>query len=119
MDILVLERNDTMVCVNCSAKTCGYNEKSHCSKNNIDIEGLFAKSKIRTFCQSFKNPHDNENLMKEMAKEMTADTSIYVSCSANYCAYNKDNYCEAKIINIGNENAKYRSETQCDSFKLR
>ena len=57
--------------------------------------------------------------MKEIAREMTADNNVQVSCSANYCQYNKDNYCEAREIKIGNEDAKYRSETQCDSFKLR
>ena len=80
--------------VDCNARTCGYNENSKCNKKNIDVEGLFAKSKIGTFCQSFKNPHNTETLMKELASEMTAgDNVIQVSCSANYCVYNKDNYC--------------------------
>lgn len=108
-----------MTKVDCNARTCGYNDCNQCNKRNIDVEGLFAKSKIGTFCQSFKNPHDSNVLMKEIAREMTSDNNIQVSCSANYCAFNKDNYCEAKEIKIGNEDAKYRSETQCDSFKLR
>lgn len=108
-----------MTKVACNAKTCGYNDCRLCNKKNIDIEGLFAKSKIGTFCQSFKNPHDSSQLMKEIASELTNDNAIKVSCSANYCEYNKENYCEAKEITIGNENAKYRSETQCDSFKLK
>ncbi len=108
-----------MTRVSCNAKTCGYNDCSQCNKKNIDVEGLFAKSKIGTFCQSFKNPHDSQAVMKEMANEMTLDSNIHVSCSANYCLHNKDNYCEAKEIKIGTEEAKYRSETQCDSFKLR
>lgn len=106
--------------VDCNARTCGYNENSKCNKKNIDVEGLFAKSKIGTFCQSFKNPHNTQNLMKEIASEMTGgDNVIQVSCSANYCVHNKDNYCSAKEITVGNEEAQYRSETQCDSFKLR
>lgn len=106
--------------VQCNARTCGYNENSRCNKKNIDVEGLFAKSKIGTFCQSFKNPHDSLNLMKEIAQDMnTIDTAIHVSCSANYCMFNKDNYCVKKEITVGNEDAKYRSETQCDSFKLK
>lgn len=110
-----------MTNVLCSAKTCGYNDCNHCCKKNIDIEGLFAKSKIGTFCQSFKNPQNSEVMMKEMAKELNAnaDENVSVACSANYCAYNDNNYCQAKQIKIGNEEAKYRSETQCDSFKLR
>ncbi|MDE6408399.1 MAG: DUF1540 domain-containing protein, partial [Anaeroplasmataceae bacterium] len=42
-----------------------------------------------------------------------------VLCSANYCVYNENNECYAKDISIGNENASYRSETECDSFKAR
>mgnify|MGYP004623455753 CR=1 FL=1 len=116
-----LERKISMTKVNCSAKTCGYNDCSLCNKKNIDIEGLFAKSKIGTFCQSFKNPHDSNILLKEIASEMTTEnnTKISVSCSANYCKYNKENYCNKDEIAIGNDNAKYRSETTCDSFKLR
>ena len=98
-----------MTKIECNAKTCGYNDCNRCNKRNIDVEGLFAKSKIGTFCQSFKNPHDSQLLMKEIAREMTTEDSVSISC----------NYCEAKEIRIGNEDAKYRSETQCDSFKLR
>ena len=109
-----------MTKVECSATTCGYNENKKCCKKNIDIEGLFAKSKIGTFCQSFKNPHNSESLMSEMANEMYPGIdAIKVECSANYCAYNENNICVAKDIKIGNEKAKYRSETQCESFKCR
>lgn len=109
-----------MTNVDCNAKLCGYNENCKCAKKHIDIEGLFAKSKIGTFCQSFKNPHNSDNLMTEMAKEMNAEpSSVKVLCSANYCVYNANNECTAKHITIGNENASYRSETECDSFRTR
>lgn len=109
-----------MTKVSCNANICGYNENCSCCKKQIDVEGLFAKSKIGTFCQSFKNPHNSDVLMSEMAREMypTAE-AIKVSCSANYCTYNENNCCTAENIEIGNQNAKYRSETQCDSFKSR
>ena len=45
-----------MTNVNCNVKNCGYNENAKYAKKHIDVEGLFAKSKIGTFCQSFKNP---------------------------------------------------------------
>ena len=79
---------------------CGYNENCKCAKKHINVEGLFAKSKIGTFCQSFKN-------------------TVKVMCSANYCVHNENNECVAKEITVGNENASYRSETECDSFKSR
>ena len=109
-----------MTRVQCNATACGYNENQKCCKKHIDVEGLFAKSKIGTFCQSLKNPHNSETLMSEMAKEMYPENeTTRVECSANYCAYNENSLCIAKDITIGNENAKYRSETQCDSFKSR
>lgn len=109
-----------MTKVSCNATTCGYNEDKACCKKRIDVEGLFAKSKIGTFCQSFKNPHSSDILMSEMAREMLEEPeAIKVECSANYCTFNENNLCQAKSITVGNENAKYRSETQCDSFKAR
>ncbi|HIT49994.1 MAG TPA: DUF1540 domain-containing protein [Candidatus Pelethenecus faecipullorum] len=109
-----------MTKVSCNAKSCGYNENCECLKKHIDVEGLFAKSKIGTFCQSFKNPHRSDVLMTEMAREMTElPHAIKVECSANYCAYNENNLCVKENIQIGNENAQYRSETQCDSFRSR
>lgn len=109
-----------MTNINCNAKKCGYNENSKCAKRNIDVEGLFAKSKIGTFCQSFKNPHNSDILVSEMAKEMSAEpASVKVKCTANYCIYNEENACVAREITVGVDNASYRSETECESFKVR
>lgn len=109
-----------MTNISCNATTCGYNEGKKCAKKYVFIEGLFAKSKIGTFCQSFKNPHGSDILSAEMAKEMYLNPeAVKVECSANYCRYNDNNYCIAKDIKIGCENARYRSETQCDSFKTK
>lgn len=108
-----------MTNVDCNAKTCGYNENNTCKKKQIDVEGLFAKSKIGTFCQSFINPNSNKDVKQEIANEMSVGSTTSVSCSANYCKYNEENFCKARDITIGNQNAQYRSETQCDSFSLR
>ncbi len=109
-----------MTNVNCNVKMCGYNDNCKCAKKMINIEGLFAKSKIGTFCQSFKNPHNSDILISEMAKEMSPlESAVKVMCSANYCIYNQNNTCISKEIKIGNENANYRSETECNSFKTR
>lgn len=105
--------------IKCNAKTCGYNDNLYCSKKKIDVEGLFAKSKVGTFCQSFKNAHDNPNIKAEMANEMSLENQANIGCSANYCVFNQDDVCHKDEICIGNENAQYRSETQCESFKLR
>lgn len=116
----IVERNDNMSEIKCLASNCGFNQNSHCHKKHIKVEGLFSRSKLGTFCQSFRNPVDENMFKEEMAEEIFDDENgVRIGCSANYCIYNKDNYCKAKQINIGSKNAKYRSETQCDSFELK
>lgn len=108
--------------VKCNACNCGFNKNNECQKKTIKVEGLFSRSKLGTFCQSFRNPVDCSLFNEEMAEEMLnndENAKIKIGCSANYCVYNKDNYCQARQIKIGTENAKYRSETQCDSFELK
>ena len=110
-----------MTDINCKAGLCGYNENEKCMKKHINIEGLFAKSKIGTFCQSFKNPHTSSIMKAEMASEIfnEKEYGTKVKCSANYCLYNKDEECTAKQIKVGIEGAHYRSETECDTFKAK
>lgn len=108
--------------INCNAKNCGYNKNNQCNKRFVKVEGLFSRSKLGTFCQSFRNPVDSSLFKEEMASEMLGETEekkTQVGCSANYCLYNKDNYCQAREITVGNKNAKYRSETECESFELK
>ena len=108
-----------MTKIQCNAECCGYNKNKYCTKGNIDVEGLFAKSKIGTYCESFKSANGNEEMKMEMASEMTPGEKTKVCCSANYCRYNSDEVCHKDEIIIGNDKAQYRSETQCDSFKLK
>ena len=111
---------ESMSEIKCSALKCGYNENNTCHKKNIKVEGLFSRSKLGTFCQSFRNPIDETLFKEEMADEMSLDEhKVKIGCTANYCIYNKDNYCKASKITVGQKNAKYRSETQCDSFELK
>ena len=110
--------------IKCSAIACGYNRNRYCNKRQVNVEGLFSRSKLGTFCQSFKNASISWKTRAEMAFDMydkiTDDpVEVKVACSANYCTYNKNNMCTKDEITIGNSNAKYRSETECDSFKLR
>lgn len=115
-----VERMESMSEIKCSALKCGYNENNTCHKKNIKVEGLFSRSKLGTFCQSFRNPIDETLFKEEIADEMSLDEhKVKTGCTANYCIYNKDNYCKASKITVGQKNAKYRSETQCDSFELK
>ncbi len=109
-----------MAKIHCNASNCGFNQDNTCHKKSVKVEGLFSRSKLGTFCQSFRNPIDDSLFKEEMADEIIPqDNIVRIGCSATYCIYNKDNYCKASHIEIGGKSAKYRSETQCDSFDLK
>lgn len=108
-----------MTNINCKAEKCGFNSCGKCLKKEIDVEGLYAKSKVGTFCQSYKNIEYNPVKEMEIANEFTDDILHKVSCSANYCVFYNEGSCDNKEINIGKETSLYRSETECDSFTLK
>ena len=82
-------------------------------KNVLILKVCLQKVKLELFVNS-------DILVSEMAKEMSPEASpVKVKCSANYCIHNENSECIAKEITVGNENANYRSETECDSFKAR
>ena len=114
-----------MTNVSCTAKNCSYNYNSTCYKGRINVEGLFSRSKLGTFCESFKTPRERQMFEAEFGSDMQSEklesfeTKTEVSCSANYCVYNKNSKCIADKINVGMEEARFRSETECDSFKLK
>ncbi len=108
----------------CNANNCAYNRQNTCFKNKVNVEGLFTRSKLGTFCESFKSPNERAMFEFELGHEiiedtLAEDTSTSISCSANYCYFNKNNKCNAKNIKVGTQNARYRSETECDSFQLK
>ena len=105
-----------MTNINCDACKCGYNSSGRCMKGEIDVEGLFAKSKVGTFCQSYKNLEHNPIKEMEIARELSLDDLPH---RANYCSFYSDGCCQNREISIGKEDSLYRSETECDSFNLK
>lgn len=111
--------------IKCCANNCAYNKRNTCFKGKVNVEGLFTRSKLGTFCESFKTPKEQAMFEFELGSEMLEDTTLSenvktsVICSANYCYFNKNNRCNANNISVGTSNARYRSETECDSFQLK
>lgn len=106
----------------CTAKECKYNNSELCVKRKISVEGLFSRSQLGTFCESFKLEPRGINFSLESSEIFDEDkigSKAEVTCNANYCTHNLNSYCQAKKINIKNENARYRSETECESFALK
>ena len=114
-----------MTNVGCDAKNCAYNQNNTCYKGKINVEGLFSRSKLGTFCESFKTPKERQLYETELGSDMqnslleAYETKTDVRCSANYCFYNQNNRCVSDHIRVGGETARFRSETECNSFKLK
>jgi hypothetical protein len=109
--------------ISCSASNCAYNKNNTCSKLKVEIEGMFSRSRLGTFCQSFSTPKEIQlsgiDFESKIQNEKTESYNIIVSCTSNKCLYYKDGFCSAEIIEVGMPEARFRSETQCDSFKLK
>lgn len=114
-----------MTNVSCSACNCAYNKNDCCYKSKINVEGLFSRSKLGTFCETFKTPKERRIYEMELGSDMQStnlepyEIKTDVMCSANYCVHNKNNRCVNSTINVGPKAARYRSETECASFKLK
>ncbi len=105
--------------IKCKCKNCYYNKKEQgaCFSPKIYVEGLYSKSRLGTFCSSFKTPKESE--MSCCNLNIREETKTTVNCSANYCKWYKQTKCTKDALEISDETARYRSETQCESFELK
>ena len=62
-----------MTNISCSAKNCAYNKNMACYKGRINVEGLFSRSKLGTFCESFKTPRERQLFEAELGSDMQSD----------------------------------------------
>jgi hypothetical protein len=44
--------------ISCSATNCSYNKNNTCSKLKVEIEGMFPRNKLGTWCQSFRTSEE-------------------------------------------------------------
>ncbi len=102
-----------MPVLDCSVKTCYYNEDNKCSLEGIKVEGRSADYSDDTACGSFKL-RVGETMTNACGKEPTA--ASHVECSANKCVFNKSNKCHAEHIGIAGTTADRVDETECASF---
>ena len=111
--------------ISCNATNCAYNKNSTCYKLTVKIEGLYSRSKLGTFCDSFEMPNEKKLIDGFYTAKMqnenleSFDTKIKVLCSSEHCMYKVNNHCTAEHINVGMPDAIFPSDTQCDSFKLK
>lgn len=102
-----------MPVLDCSVKTCYYNEDNKCSLESIKVEGRSADYSDDTACGSFRL-RNGESMSNAMGK--TPTPTSYVECSANKCVFNESNKCKAEHIGIAGSTADKCDETECSSF---
>ena len=102
-----------MPVLDCSVKTCYYNEDNKCSLESIKVEGRSADYSDDTACGSFRLRGD-DSMTNACGKEPTSTSDV--ECSANKCVFNQSNKCHAEHIGIAGSAADRVDETECASF---
>ena len=102
-----------MPVLDCSVKTCYYNEDNKCSLKSIKVEGRSADYSDDTACGSFKL-RNGESMSNACGKKTTSTSDV--ECSANKCVFNESNKCKAEHIGIAGSTADRIDETECASF---
>ena len=105
-----------MPVLDCSVKTCCYNENNKCCLEGIKVEGKQADTSDATACGSFKLRMDGAMTNACCTKKPT-DTST-VDCAAVKCTFNQAQKCTAKHIGIAGSKADRSEATECASFVM-
>lgn len=105
-----------MPVLDCSVKTCYYNEDNKCSLDSIKVEGKSADYSDDTACGSYRLRAGEQatNACGKQPKE-----KLTVACSANKCTFNEGNMCKAEHIGIAGVHAGKMDDTECASFVSR
>ncbi len=104
----------------CSVTTCTHNCDLLCSLGNIKVEGQNADKSELTFCHSFapRNGKDEPRTENVRGNEMPASVETRIACDAVTCAYNKNQMCEAKQVDVCGAGARSCTDTECATFRL-
>lgn len=103
-----------MTTLRCDVADCNHNKQNCCCNNEITVGGVQAESSSETSCKNFEY---KINALSNDVRDI--NPSLYVSCTADTCAYNKGQSCTANSIEISNNLSSYASDTECASFKER
>jgi hypothetical protein len=117
-----------MIKLNCTARSCVYNEGGLCSAQEILVQGPNSNSSEDTYCSSFKiNTVVNEfmamgntnypgEVMQIFSSQNEIKLSPVVSCHARNCFYNANGICGARDISVMGDGARQEIETMCETF---
>ena len=102
-----------MPILDCSVKSCMYNQENKCSLESIKVEGKSADYSDDTACGSYQLRTSGQ-MMNACCKK--PKNNLSVSCAASRCVFNEGNMCKAEHIGIAGGNAGTMDETECASF---
>lgn len=98
----------------CTVQNCAYNENMLCSRNDIKVEGVNAKTVNETCCGSFApQGYGATNLMG--GKHVAPETKV--RCEVKDCTYHRDDMCHADSICVDGAHASTSGDTKCSTFK--
>lgn len=102
----------------CQVTSCQHYRDNLCCLPGIKVDGPAARSSSQTCCDSYEERRRGagENAVG-CGCGATAESSI--KCSAEHCAYNSNNKCEAERVCVGctGSEATSKSGTECCTFK--
>ena len=97
----------------CAVKTCAYNKKNCCEREEILIAGENASDSEATSCSSFRDKEGNEKISK---CECNNEKPTEIHCEATHCTYNDHKECKAEHVDVTGSQAIISSETECATF---
>lgn len=117
-----IHRKDGTIMSNlrCSVTSCGHNCDLLCTLSSIKVQGQNADKSQLTFCHSFVPRQTAGNTRTENLRgcETPACEETHIACDAVTCAYNKNNVCEAKHVDVCGARASSCTDTECATFRL-
>ncbi|MBD7911095.1 MULTISPECIES: DUF1540 domain-containing protein [Clostridium] len=117
-----------MVKLNCTARSCVYNEGGLCSAQEILVQGINSNTSENTYCSSFRlDTVSNEfraigstnfpgEVMQIFSSQDEIKLSPLVNCHARNCFYNGGGICGARDISVMGDGAREETETMCETF---
>ena len=106
--------------LHCTVTDCTHNCDRLCTLSSIKVEGQNADKAQLTFCHSFTPRNTDRCNRTENVRclEISADAETHIACDALTCAYNKNNVCSAKQVDVKGDHACTCTDTQCATFRL-
>lgn len=102
----------------CEVMSCAHYNSGYCCKQEILVDGVKAKQKDQTSCESYYPMQDSFKASVE-CEHSDPQRDVEVQCQAEKCYYNHNLMCAADQIKIGGENADTRDETLCATFRVK